>query len=177
MASRRVVGFLVVAAAVTGAASLPAVASAQYWTSTPRTVHNFCFLNRGLGPYSTGRVSGISYAAFDTSHDGVADAYVFDLNQDHYWDTVVISHRENGQISVLGLCAAPRYWYTPAQLQAAVQRTRQVAATQHEPASTCAQTPGCESFLNQQLFDATAGLGGSPDGIMTNPETGTPDGM
>jgi hypothetical protein len=157
-------------------AVVPAAASAQWWTTTPRTVHNFCFLNRGLGPYVTGQFDGISYAAFDTSHDGVADAWVFDLDRNGYYDTVVIDNNERGRIDVLGICAAPRHWYTPAAIRAAVQRTRRAASAQREPVSTCAETPGCESFLNQQLFDASSGLG-SADGIYTNPETGNPDGM
>jgi hypothetical protein len=163
------------AAGAMAAASLPAVASAAWTSNTPRTVHNFCYLNSSLGPSVRGTVTGTPFVAFDTNHDGVADAWVFAFNGSRYYNTVALDNGEDGHVDYLGLCSTG-LWYTPQRITTADQQTQQHAATQQEPASTCAETPGCESYLNQQLFDASSGLG-SPDGIITDPDTGNPDGM
>lgn len=169
-------------AAIVLAAAAATPASAQVYRRAPNTVYNFCHFNPGLGQIYFGRAAGRGYAAWDIFNGNQFNYYALDLNGDHHVDTVVYAPRQLTIVDI-GFCTGRmrNVWYSAQRIEQASQQASQQASNGSggTRASSCAATPGCSLMWETQLFDGSSGLGslGSLSGIVTNPETGNPDGM
>lgn len=164
-----------VVAILAGSALAASGASAQVAGHAPNTVMNFCHFNPGLGHVYLGRAAGEDYAAWDIFNGNRFNYYAFDTNGDTHVDVVAYVNQQLVPIDI-GFCSGQLRgkWYSAQRIR---QQSQAANSGSHQTsASTCAATPGCEAFWNQQLFDASSG-DGSLSGIDTNPETGNPDGM